>query len=51
MYYLFKSNPWGNKVPCFAAQSDKIAMAYTMDSKDDIYGFHAHGNQKTIMGL
>ena len=51
MIYLFKDDLWGNKVPAFAAQTDKAATAYANASRDELYSFHTKGNMATILNL
>ena len=51
MYYIFKSDPWGNKIPCFASQGCDAATRFIRNSKDALYGFYVKGNAKTILNL
>ena len=51
MYYLFKKDLYGNKVPCFAAEHGHVAMQYAKNTKDEVHGFYADGKTKTILGL
>ena len=51
MIFLFKKDLWGNKVPCFAAQTSKVATAFAEATDDEVWSFHVKGNKRTIMGL
>ena len=51
MYYIFKPDFMGNKIPCFAAQTDKAASHYMNTVSHETYFFRAKGNVKTIGGL
>lgn len=51
MYYIFKPDFMGNKVPCFATQTANGADRYMSGASHETYFFHAKGNTKTIGGL
>ena len=51
MYYIFKEDFMGNKVPCFAAQTARGADRYMQGASHESYVFHAKGNTRTIGGL
>ncbi len=50
MYYLFKKDPWGNNVPCYAAQTNKSATHYALNSSEPVYCVSWPGNPKTLFG-
>ena len=51
MYYIFKEDFMGNKVPCFAAQTSNAATRFMDGASHDTWVFHAKGNIRTIGGL
>jgi hypothetical protein len=51
MYYIFKEDFMGNKVPCFAAQTNEAATRFMDTASHDTWVFHVKGNKRTIGGL
>ena len=51
MYFLFKKDLWGNKIPVYAAQSDKAIMRVVSTSRDDLISTWVPGNKRTLMGI
>ena len=51
MIYLFKNDPWGNKIPVFVAQTNKVATAFADTSQEELYSFYTEGNKPTILNL
>lgn len=48
MYYLFKEDPFGHKIPVFASQKAKAADCFAAGSNDVLYVMHTRGNSKLI---
>ena len=51
MYYLFKEDPWGNKIPVYAAQTDSAIMHIVKNSKINLMRTWVPGNTRTLMGI
>ena len=51
MYYLFKTDFLGNRIPMFASQSGNLAFDYSKRSKDVIQIVHVPGNKSNLLGI
>ena len=51
MYYLFKKDFMGNRIPVYAAQTDAATMNFVNNSRDQLSRTWVPGNTRTILGI